>query len=207
MLSNLVSSVAISSGGNSIISNNRVQGGVIRANGSNVTIMGNRVISSVGGITVFGASTKEVIISGNYCETTGTAPPIDCSTSGQELIAITGNRTIGGNNGIRVRAKSTCTGNIVIGTGNGIRAESTGSVVTGNFITAGTPISEATPGTNTTAGNVGPLLPLNIIGYSGTPEAAVTARIGSILTTSGGGAGTTLYVKESGTGNTGWAAK
>lgn len=45
--------------------------------------------------------------------------------------------------------------------------------------------------------------------YSGanTPEGAVTAAIGSIFLRTNGGASTTLYVKQSGTGNTGWVAK
>jgi hypothetical protein len=42
---------------------------------------------------------------------------------------------------------------------------------------------------------------------AGTPEGAVTAPIGSIFMRSDGGAGTSFYVKESGTGNTGWIAK
>jgi len=42
---------------------------------------------------------------------------------------------------------------------------------------------------------------------AGTPEGAVTAPVGSLFTRTDGGANTTLYVKESGTGNTGWAAK
>ena len=42
---------------------------------------------------------------------------------------------------------------------------------------------------------------------SGTPEGSVSAAVGSLYTRSDGGAGTTLYVKESGTGNTGWVAK
>ena len=42
---------------------------------------------------------------------------------------------------------------------------------------------------------------------TGTPEAAVTAPIGSLFTRTDGGAATTLYVKESGAGNTGWVAK
>lgn len=42
---------------------------------------------------------------------------------------------------------------------------------------------------------------------TGTPEAAVTAPVGSLFTRTDGGAGTTLYVKESGAGNTGWVAK
>ncbi len=42
---------------------------------------------------------------------------------------------------------------------------------------------------------------------TGTPEAAVTAPIGTLYLRTDGGASTTLYVKESGTGNTGWVAK
>jgi hypothetical protein len=41
----------------------------------------------------------------------------------------------------------------------------------------------------------------------GTPEGALEAPIGSLYTRTDGGASTTLYVKESGTGNTGWIAK
>ena len=41
----------------------------------------------------------------------------------------------------------------------------------------------------------------------GTPEGIVTAAIGSLFMRRDGGAGTSLYVKESGTGNTGWVAK
>lgn len=42
---------------------------------------------------------------------------------------------------------------------------------------------------------------------SGTPEGAVTAPVGSLFSRTDGGAATTLYVKESGSGNTGWVAK
>ena len=42
---------------------------------------------------------------------------------------------------------------------------------------------------------------------SGTPESVVTAPIGSLFLRTDGGAGTSLYVKESGAGNTGWVGK
>jgi hypothetical protein len=42
---------------------------------------------------------------------------------------------------------------------------------------------------------------------AGTPEGVVTAPVGSLFTRTNGGAGTTLYVKESGSGNTGWVGK
>lgn len=41
---------------------------------------------------------------------------------------------------------------------------------------------------------------------SGSPEGSVTASVGSMYTRSDGGTGTTLYVKESGSGNTGWVS-
>lgn len=45
--------------------------------------------------------------------------------------------------------------------------------------------------------------------YSGTgsPENVVAATIGAIYVDEAGGIGSTLYVKEAGSGDTGWAAK
>lgn len=42
---------------------------------------------------------------------------------------------------------------------------------------------------------------------TGTPLGVVSAAVGSLFLRTDGGAATTLYVKESGTGNTGWVAK
>jgi hypothetical protein len=41
----------------------------------------------------------------------------------------------------------------------------------------------------------------------GTPEGVLAANPGSLFLRTNGGAGTTLYVKESGTGATGWVGK
>jgi hypothetical protein len=41
----------------------------------------------------------------------------------------------------------------------------------------------------------------------GSPEGVVEAPVGVLYERSDGAAGTAYYVKESGTGNTGWAAK
>jgi hypothetical protein len=46
-----------------------------------------------------------------------------------------------------------------------------------------------------------------IVTGTGTPEGVVTAPRGSLFLRTDGGATTTLYVKTSGTGNTGWTAK
>jgi len=48
---------------------------------------------------------------------------------------------------------------------------------------------------------------VQILAGAGTPEGVVTAARGSLFSRYDGGAGTCLYVKESGTGNTGWVAK
>lgn len=42
---------------------------------------------------------------------------------------------------------------------------------------------------------------------AGSPEGVVTAPVGSLYSRTNGGANTTLYVKESGSGNTGWVGK
>lgn len=42
---------------------------------------------------------------------------------------------------------------------------------------------------------------------TGTPEAAFTANLGSLYQNYAGGANTSLYIKETGAGNTGWVAK
>ena len=41
----------------------------------------------------------------------------------------------------------------------------------------------------------------------GSPEGVVPGPVGSVFLRTNGGASTTCYVKESGTGNTGWVAK
>lgn len=42
---------------------------------------------------------------------------------------------------------------------------------------------------------------------TGSPEGVVTAPPGALYVNDAGGAGATLWVKEAGTGSTGWAAK
>lgn len=51
------------------------------------------------------------------------------------------------------------------------------------------------------------LIAANVKRGAGTPEGSVTGVVGDIYQRTDGGAGTCLYVKESGTGNTGWVAK
>jgi hypothetical protein len=46
-----------------------------------------------------------------------------------------------------------------------------------------------------------------VVQGSNTPEGAITAPVGSLFLRTDGGVSTTLYVKTSGAGNTGWTAK
>jgi len=48
---------------------------------------------------------------------------------------------------------------------------------------------------------------VNVIAGTGSPEGVRSAPVGSLYLRSDGGAATSLYVKETGTGNTGWVAK
>jgi hypothetical protein len=65
----------------------------------------------------------------------------------------------------------------------------------------------------TTYGNFRPLSltlganNVRIFTGTGSPEGVQTADVGSLFLRTDGGAGTTLYVKETGTGTTGWVAK
>jgi hypothetical protein len=45
------------------------------------------------------------------------------------------------------------------------------------------------------------------VSTAGTPESFITAAVGSTIVNTAGGAGTSFYVKESGTGSTGWVGK
>ncbi len=56
------------------------------------------------------------------------------------------------------------------------------------------------------AGISGNLSSFNIRRGTGAPESVVTGSIGALYQRVDGGAGTTLYIKESGTGTTGWIA-
>lgn len=65
----------------------------------------------------------------------------------------------------------------------------------GNITTTGTSIVQNSPS------------PVGWYVGSGSPEGVLTARVGSIYSRTDGGAGTSLYVKESGTGSSGWVGK
>lgn len=65
-------------------------------------------------------------------------------------------------------------------------------------------VSSGSQGPAGTPGNTGGVI---LISGMGNPEGVQSALVGTIYIRKDGGLDTTLYVKEKGTGNTGWTAK
>lgn len=131
-------------------------------------------------------------------------------------VTITGNVSRGNNVNIQIETtRSTdnlVTANCIVdGTTFGILASTTGAgtMIYGNTDQNNTANSISVDGipkfwnSRIALGDNG----VEIIEGTGSPETNITAQIGSIYLRENGGASTTLYVKESGTGNTGWVAK
>ena len=76
--------------------------------------------------------------------------------------------------------------------------------LTATSAVAATPAITATNSAGVT-GRIVTLGTVHVFSGAGSPESVVTAPIGSAFIRTDGGAGTTWYLKESGTGNTGWA--
>lgn len=118
------------------------------------------------------------------------------------------------NNTLGANSTSQTTGGI-IGGGLGLSGDIFCRDVTlaaGRILALRTGLSISSPSANvirltsTTALELGTSGPRWVTG-TGTPEGAVTAPVGSFFSRTDGGANTTFYVKESGSGNTGWIAK
>lgn len=103
-------------------------------------------------------------------------------------------------------------GNLVQGAATGVYFEDGGGggAFTNEIMLAGNNLAATTTDwassgtlylrTGANAGSQG----VNMWTGTGTPEAAVTARAGSLYLNRSGGANTSVYYKETGTGNTGW---
>jgi hypothetical protein len=129
----------------------------------------------------------------------------DVTASAQIIIA--------GNSQGDLVAASTTTGNglIYADSGKTLSLGSNGSTAARLTVTTAGDVS--IPSNNLVIGTAGKGIDFSANGNviwrcgAGTPEGAVTAPVGSLYTRTDGGANTTLYVKESGVGNTGWVAK
>lgn len=152
---------------------------------TNITISGNTLNGNgVGEKAIFLRSVAQATVTGNTCpDWTQNGVYIDGTDATCDEITITGNSF------------------------NGLAGTAIGKTGTlGNHVS--TYSNPPYRRTNTvTCNDIN--LDLNVFEASGTgtPEGAVTAGVGSVFRRTDGGAGTCLYIKESGTGNTGWVAK
>jgi len=158
-------------------------------------VAGDGNVTLTGGDLVAGDGSKVT----SDLSTEGTYASFVASTSGARGLDIS-TFTVSGNNGAGHRFNATSSSGMYqfqIGGTEHLRIANTGDITakTGNVVIEG----------------AGKGLDFGSAVYwrtgIGSPEGVVTADRGSLYTNQSGGAGTTLYVKESGTGNTGWVAK
>lgn len=158
----------------------------------------------------------------HFADGVSTPPNYLIRVAGGGTATIVGN-TINFPNGTTMAQVISISGGGVV-TGNEISRGVVGIQCSGTAIVSGNYIANCTTGISFPSGAADCRLGENVItggttrllnasaqvihhSGTGTPEAALTAGIGSIYVRTDGGASTTLYIKESGTGNTGWVAK
>lgn len=178
-----------------------------------LSVTGGAVSGFFRGLSTIGARTKFVGVQSHSNTDDGLLIGVggdDCSVVGCAF----NNNT---DDGITLRAaRARIVGNNITsngGVGLDIINTATSTFVDDNTFSGNTAAQWSNLGTDTVVGvNSGLPSPyqtelvLRLAG-NGTPEAVVTAPVGSIFQRRDGGAGTCFYVKESGTGNTGWVAK
>ncbi len=192
--------------GNNILANDKAGGGFIQVvDCTKFSIGGNICVSADATGTVYGIDVQAVAVNitdaliGPGNQFTALASTFDACVrllaNGADIVnvSVVGNQgdntdyglwaEIGGGGG-------TFSGQLMYGTNNF-------DASTGDINEVGVAI---TPRIGLNAGVFG----ANMYRGAGSPEAVVTARIGSLYLRTDGSQATTVYVKESGTGNTGW---
>jgi len=154
--------------------------GSVILTGNEVTLDGS---TNANGITLAGCMTAQVV--GNNI--------VGASTSSITLSPIT-NQFIVVEGNITTKAASESSVGLTLSNTNGFRP----IVANNQFINGAASVGQAVGGT---------ISNLRIFSYTGTPESAVSAPAGSLYLRTDGGTSTSLYVKETGTGSTGWIAK
>lgn len=153
--------------------------------GRDISTTGITVSSNTGNIELNWAAGSTHKIGSTFSTTFFTGMRVDADTRNTDIVSLDAS----GNGNVRIRTGTTET--------TRLNVDPTGDVTvsTQNLVVA-------------TAGK-GIRLPGGITwtSGSGSPEGVVTAPVGSLYSRSDGGLLTSLYVKESGSGNTGWVGK
>jgi hypothetical protein len=184
--------------------------------GKNIVISGNYLKGSTGINT--SRDVTNLTISGNVI--VGPSPTfasgrgifIDTPVS-NVYVFITGNTIVDVQRPYAIYSLAATTFNYLFATNNNLSLAGSntnssawsveGAAVIGTAVVSANNINPATIGLEYSV--VNQLSNIRIQYGTATPEASITAGIGSLFINKSGGAGTTLYVKQTGTGNTGWA--
>jgi hypothetical protein len=194
---------------------------LLQPNASNVLIGGTTDISGTGGLKVFGTTAASSTTSGAL-QVAGGVGIAGAGYFGGTLNVITNNLALSLDSG----ATSTVASYAQIRNGGGViyfGLENLAGTTLGTGVAYGTALLAPTTFTvqiasvtkmtlsSTTATFAGAVsvsgTAATFTSGTGSPESVKTAPVGSLYTRTDGGASTTLYVKESGAGNTGWIAK
>lgn len=177
--------------------------GILATRQHDLRVSGNRVVAWVGFRSAFRTTTlaQKVAVVGNVF--TNNFFGVDIEGGAVTGMTVSGNVIVG-------RDPGSVVGVYVVGSSDQVS-------VTGNSIANvqdGIKFDAPAPVVATVAGNsFASVRGAHLLGWpgdvagAGSPEAAVAAPPGSTYRRTDGGAGTCLYVKETGTGNTGWVAK
>jgi hypothetical protein len=178
---------------------------------------------------ILAADIKVVSIGNNLCRNTNTAGAttvygieIDATTAVVDDTLIAGNQITAAAGtfaaGVLLKINGSTINNVAVN-GNfgdqmayGLEKNGAEASFTGKLMYAANNFDSSTGDINLTGtATVYPIIGWNggtfgsqLLTGIGTPEAAITARIGSMYLNRSGGDSTTVYYKESGTGNTGW---
>lgn len=181
-------------GGAGVITSNLTQGSVIDLNyGISGKFTGNALTGTLleGHAFLNTNSTKGVILGHDSASQTGLVISYGANSA---LGFVTHNGSWGTRILITTAGIVTIPGTTDATTGGAGAITTAGGLYTSKGIVAGTFISPSASGVTWQAG-------------VGSPEGVITASIGSLWSRTDGGASTSFYVKESGSGNTGWVAK
>jgi hypothetical protein len=184
--------------------------------GKNIVISGNYLKGTNGVYTT--RDVTNLTISGNVI--VGPSPTfasgrgvfID-TPSANAYVFITGNTIVDVQRSYTIYSLGATTFNYLFATNNNLSLAGTntnssiwtaeGLAVIGTPVVSANNINPSTIGLEFSVVNQGSNIRIEY--GTASPEGSVTANVGSLFINKSGGAGTTLYVKQTGTGNTGWA--
>ncbi len=183
--------------------------------GHNIVVSGNYFNSSIPIQTT--RDVKNLIVSSNVLVglsptfAAGRGVALDTPAS-DAYVFITGNTIVDVQRPYAIYSLASTTFNYLFATNNNLSLSGTnlnsstwnaeGAAVVGTPVVSANNINPATIGLEFSSVNQGSNIKIQY--GTATPEGSITAGIGSLFINKSGGAGTTLYVKQTGTGNTGW---